>query len=217
MIETQEQIFEYFKKHNYDFLPGKDPYTFKPFVGAKILDIGANLGMVTAFWAMNGADVTSYEADPETYKIMVSMLTRVGLKANVTNAAIWSHTGQVNFKGVGHMDGDRVCRNGGIESGPESQPVSCVTFASALGTTMWDCVKMDIEGAEYPVLMSTPLESMRNINYMNLEIHHEKHHPNWLTPQQVETLRRTLGHMFDIKPSVYSDGFWHLFNREHRG
>src|ERR1700674_1238990 len=113
---TREQVVEHFKKHNYDFLPGIDPHTFQPFPGANVLDIGANLGFVTAFWAFNGANVTSYEPDPETYKIMTSMFSEIGIKVNTINAAVWTCTGEVSFKGVGHMDGERLCRNGAIES-----------------------------------------------------------------------------------------------------
>jgi len=215
MIETQKQILEYFTKYNYDFLPGKDPYTFKPFPGALVLDIGANLGMVTAFWAMNGAKVTSYEADPETYKIMTDMFSRTGINADAINTAIWTHEGEVNFRGVGHMDGDRPCRNGKIEQSSKATPVPCITFASALGDTVWDCVKMDIEGAEFEVLMGTDLNSMKNIKYMNLELHEEKNDPGWMTvtPDQVKQLREKMSLIFDIKDSVFSDGFWHLIKK----
>lgn len=214
MIETREQFFEYFTKHNYDFLPGKDPSTFKPFSGARILDIGANLGMVTAFWSMNGADVTSYEADPETYKIMTDMFARIDIKAKVINKAIWIYDGLVSFRGVEIRDGERVCRNGQIEQNSESVSVPCTTLAAALGDTVWDCVKIDIEGAEYEVLMNTNLDAMKNIRYMNLELHEEKYYSSWMTPSQREELRGKLSKIFEIKSSVYSDGFWHLFKKE---
>lgn len=212
MIESREQILEYFTRHNYDFLPGKDPNTFKPFPHAKILDLGTNLGMVAAYWALNGAHVTSYEADPETYKLATEMFDRTNLKVNVINKAIWSHSGTIGFKGVGHMDGDRLCRNGQMDSSSEAVQVPCITLTEALGDTIWDCVKIDIEGAEFEVLMSTDSKVLENIKYMNLEIHEQKHHPDWLIPEQVEQLRGKLEKQFEIRPSIYSSNHWHLFN-----
>lgn len=215
MIETWEQALEYFTKHNYDFLPGKDPNTFQPFPGAKVLDIGANLGMVTAFWAMNGANVTSYEADPTTFDIMIGLFERLRVDVRAVNAAVWTHAGQVTFKGVGHMDGGRACRNGRIEFGPDTIAVPCVTLTEALGDTIWDCVKIDIEGAEFAVLMHTNLQALKNIRYMNLELHEDKYMSGgYMTAEQVDMLREKLEPMFDIYSSVYSSGFWHIKNKE---
>jgi len=217
LIKTREQALEYFTKYNYDHLPGKDPNTFKPFLGAKVLDIGANLGMVTAFWALNGSEVTSYEADPETYKIMTDMFARINIDVSAINAAVWTYTGQVSFKGVGHLDGTRECRNGNIESGLDSIFVPCVTLSQALGNTVWDCVKIDIESAEYAVLMSTDVEFLKNTRYMHLELHEDRHCPNdgWLTESQISHLREKLEPAFDIQGSVYSSSFWHLKNKKH--
>jgi FkbM family methyltransferase len=205
---TREQVIEHFKKHNYDFLPGVDPYTFRPFSEAKVLDIGANLGFVTAFWALNGANVTSYEADPETYKIMTAMFSEIEVDVSAVNAAVWTYTGEVRFKGLGYTNG--ALEIFGYAGGTTVVP--CVTFAQALGDTIWDCVKMDIEGAEFEVLMNTPLEVMKRIKYMNLELHKDEYAPGhgWMMPAQVEMLRQKLEQVFNISASCYSSGFWHL-------
>jgi FkbM family methyltransferase len=212
---TRERVIEHFKKHNYDFLPGVDPHTFQPFSGAKVLDIGANLGFVTAFWALNGANVTSYEADPETYRIMIDMFAEIGIDVNSINAAVWTHAGEVRFKGLSHMSSGGFCRNGALEIfeyAGDVIAVPCVTFAQALGDTVWDCVKMDIEGAEFEVLMSTPLEAMKGIKYMNLELHKDEYAPGhgWMMAAQVEALREKLEKIFIIHDSHFSPGFWHL-------
>jgi FkbM family methyltransferase len=213
VIETREQVLEYAAKHTYDHLPGKDPNTFVPFPGARVLDIGANLGIVTAFWALNGAQVTSYEADPETFEIMTAMFSKLGIRVDAVNKAVWTKMGSVNFKGIGHMDGGRPCRNGQIESVPGSISVPCVTLARALGDTIWDCVKIDIEGAEFDVLMSTDSESLKNVKYMHLELHETRFNPNGMTPTQVAALREKMESVFNISDSIYP-GFWHLKNKE---
>jgi FkbM family methyltransferase len=214
MIETREQLLEYFKKHNYDFLPGADPNTFQPFPEAKVLDLGMNLGIVAGYWAMNGVNVTSYEADPETYEMATDMFQRLNLEVEAINTAIWSHTGSIRFKGVSHADGDRQCRNGQIDSSLDSVLVPCITLSQALGDKVWDCVKIDIEGAEFEVLMNTSLEAWKNTKYVNLEIHEQRYHPAWMTPSKVQQLRNRLKQVFEIRPSVYSTGHWHLFKHD---
>jgi FkbM family methyltransferase len=214
MIETREQLLEHLKKHNYDFIPGKDPNTFQPFPKARVLDLGTNLGIVAGFWSMNGVNVTSYEADPETYKIATDLFTRLDLQVEAINTAIWSHKGKIRFKSLSHMDGDRFCRNGQVDSSPDAVLVPCITLTEVLGDKIWDCVKIDIEGSEFEVLMSVDLEALKNVKYIHLELHEEKYQLGWMTPDQVEQLRGKLEQMFEIRPSVYSTGFWHLFNKE---
>jgi FkbM family methyltransferase len=168
-----------------DLLFINGPY-FKPFKGAKVLDFGANVGILTAYWAANGAEVTSYEADPRTYYMLMGMLAHTGLKVNAINSAIWTHNGTVTFKGSEHQDNVRVCRTGAIQdsvygaqiclqcdySKLDSIIVPCVTLTEALGNIVWDFVKIDIEGAEYEVLAGTTSEVLHNhIKCMNLELH----------------------------------------------
>jgi FkbM family methyltransferase len=161
---------------------------------------------------MNRCDVTSYEADPETYRLATEMFQQLNLKVEAVNIAIWSHPGHIGFKGVGHMDGNRSCRNGQVDSSSGSVLVPCITLVQALGDKIWDCVKIDIEGSEFEVLMNTDPDALGNIKYMNLEIHEQKYDPAWMTQDQVQQLRNKLKHIFEIRPSVYSTGHWHLFN-----
>jgi FkbM family methyltransferase len=148
------------------------PY-FKSFKGANVLDIGSNFGILSSYWALNGANVTSYEADPITYTMMCEMLKRTGLKVNAKNAAVWIHTGTIPFEGGSHVDRNRYCRNGFIQQNqPCETTVPCITLTEALGSTVWDFVKIDIEGAEFKVLINTDTEIMRNhIRAMNVELH----------------------------------------------
>jgi FkbM family methyltransferase len=150
---------------------------FKPFSGANVLDIGANAGLLTAYWALNGAKVTAYEADPITYKILTDMLTQTGLKVSAINAAIWTYTGEIKFQGGGHKsERGHFCRNGLIQTSgiSDATMVPCVSLTDALGDTIWDFVKMDIEGAEHEVIMSTGPEVLKNhIKQMQVEFHAE--------------------------------------------
>ena len=151
---------------------------WKPFAGAWAMDVGANGGIWSAYCGVNGAEVVAYEPDPTTFELLSGMLGRTGL-ANVTpvNVAIWTHESDMLFKANWTAaDG----RNGALQMGqtPEEQswPVHCISFAQAVGDREWDCVKFDIEGAEFPVILATPDEALRKIKYLQIEFHH-----NWVS------------------------------------
>jgi len=155
---------------------------FKPYLGARIMDIGANVGIFTAWCAANGARVVAYEPHPQVFSVLTEMLSRSQLQAQVVavNAAISDHNGKIPF--LAHVNPDPMCiwYNGAVEAvaGPwvpddykNSVPVPCVRFADAIGDTDWDMVKMDIEGAEFQVLLAASPEALRRIKYLYVEFH----------------------------------------------
>lgn len=179
---------------------------FTPFLGAKVMDIGANAGILTAYWAIHGADVTAYEADPVTYKLLTDMLAKNHLQANVIHAAVWTHTGTVSYSGHGNRWDDREGRNGAIQvpehdafvgnlgSEPDMVTVPCVSLTEALGDCVWDAVKMDIEGAEFELLMLTDTQTLQDrIRYMHLEFH-----SGWASDDLYRRLLDKLAIIFDL-------------------
>lgn len=171
---------------------------FRPSKDALVMDIGANAGIWTAFCAVGGARVVAFEADPVTFTVLNEMIKRTGLTERVTavNSAIWTYSGECAFSGRGG-DEDARCayRNGALQivgagvhgSGdmtpgkfrgntpsiiPSMDKVKCISFEEALGDSVWDFVKIDIEGAEYQVLLSTPSEVLRDhVRAMHVELH----------------------------------------------
>lgn len=171
---------------------------FQPFQNARVMDVGANAGIWTAFCAVGGAQVTAYEADPITFEVLRGMLERNGLTERVRaiNSAIWTYSGECAFLGSGGTGSEKCAyRNGALQvvgagehsSGdmtpgkfrgnapaitPDMGKVKCISFEETLGDSTWDFVKMDIEGAEYQVILSTPSEVLRTrIKAMHIELH----------------------------------------------
>jgi FkbM family methyltransferase len=174
------------------------------FPDGDVLDIGANAGILTAYWALNEARVTAYEADPITFGILNDMLIQTNLKdkVNAVNAAVWTYTGEVKFQGS--PEAESKVRDGclwvderpaGFYEGVNKESVvPCTSFVEVLGNTVWDCVKMDIEGAEFEVLLRTPVGILRDrIKYMQLEFHHE-----WAIDSQYQELMTKLESIFHI-------------------
>ena len=153
---------------------------WKPFKNARAMDAGANVGVWTAFCALHGAFVHAYEADPITYGAMRQMLQDTNLIAQVQsrNVALWKETGFIDFQGDENL---KVCktRNGAIQIVGKNVSeitslmvkVPCISFAEALGADHWDCVKLDIEGAEFEILLNMSVEVLDQIDHLHVEFH----------------------------------------------
>jgi FkbM family methyltransferase len=156
---------------------------FKPFPDAKVMDVGANVGIYSAFCALEGARVTSYEPYQEAYDLLISMIENTNLTDYIIpiSSAIWTYTGKRHYIGArSSLDGIFDMVNGGVDNKSSkfvpgdfltAKEVSCISFNDAIGDTTWDCVKMDIEGAEFEVLIDTPKDALQKIKFMYLELH----------------------------------------------
>lgn len=185
-----------------------DSIGFKPFVGARAMDVGANVGLWTAFCATAGAHVTSYEADPITFAVLSEMLKRTNL-TNVCaiNAAVWTYAGECLFRGDERGTGGRL-RNGAVQvegknAGQTSlSPITvpCLTLEQAVGDKEWDAVKIDVEGAELEILMNVPIATLERIRYMQVELHHA-----WMNDEEYAGLIDRLSAVFSISGAVAGD------------
>ncbi len=132
--------------------------------GDLALDLGANMGVVTAVLAATGADVLAYEPDPFAFS---KLEDRFAGQSNVTlvNAAVGVGTGTVRLmrgaKFGDNPDGVSVqstILDGGRRIDPEnSVEVPLVDFPTLVREKAAErgriaFVKMDIEGAELEIL-----------------------------------------------------------------
>lgn len=120
--------------------------------GEHWIDCGGNVGAFTLLACSKGAYVTVYEPDPYSCEMIEK-----NLKLNNFNA-------NVHCKGLVHNDTKRtnlyignngnVWRNSMLKNwnGKKIQ-VDCVNFDEVVGHH--NCVKMDVEGAEMPILENT--------------------------------------------------------------
>jgi FkbM family methyltransferase len=185
---------------------------FEPYRGAKVMDLGANVGIWTAFCAVAGCSVTAYEADRTTYGFLKNMLERTGLEASVSaiNKAVWTYTGKCVFRGDEGSQPEVRLRNGAIQvkgknvlEGLETEDVECTSLEQAIGAQEWDCVKVDIEGAEFETLRVTPIEVFKQIKFMQVEFHNA-----WADKQEHFALIEKMEHVFEIKGSKNLEGEW---------
>jgi FkbM family methyltransferase len=162
---------------------------FQPRPGTHVMDVGANVGIYTAFCAAYRADVTAYEPDPVTFGILNKMLRDTGLIAKAVLAAVHSFTGTAEFQGFTKCMAGCEWYNGGLfipgvqrMPGDAAITVPCISFDEAIGGVTWDCVKMDIEGGEAETILSASDESLEHIKFMYMELH------PWIPPELYEAL-----------------------------
>lgn len=188
---------------------------FKPGPTSRVMDIGANAGIFTAFCAANDARVYAYEPFLRPYAILRGMIDAVDLNHHVLplNAAVWTHTGKVQYFGnVSTLDNVCPAFNGGVKSSGinwtpdderKSAEVDCVSLADAIGGVYWDCVKIDVEGAEFEMILACPEEALRQIRFMYIEFH------PWASAELYHKTIEKLQAVYKFEGSVMrTDGRW---------
>lgn len=154
--------------------------------GRTVIDIGANLGMFTLRCLELGAkEIIAVEAQPTIYKL--GLLKNVGGFSNVRalNAAAYDVDGaRVNI--VNHHVGSTVNVQG------EGDEVETVTLRTLVNSVEGDdlVLKLDCEGSEFNVLMSSDDETLRRFEFIHLEVHGNCNpNPEW---HDVEVVHRRL-------------------------
>ena len=196
-----------------------DSIAWKPFAGARVIDIGANAGVWTAHCALHGAKVAAYEPDPVTFDVLKGMLHRTGLLHLVTpeQSAVWTYTGRVAFEGSGQRGQSRnwACRNGAVQTLPRDlftgnvattiglETVPCVAFDEAIGAAEWDCVKVDVEGGEFELLLTASDAALRRIRFLQVEFHN-----GWASDEIYTALLDKLHALFESSGAKNTEGEW---------
>jgi FkbM family methyltransferase len=135
---------------------------------ARILDLGANVGFASLFFAQRYPDATidAIECDPELYRLLKSNLQANGItNVNIHEFAAWVEDGELSFAPDGG-GGGRLAAGGGVS-------VSTVDMKKWLaGRPPYDLVKIDIEGAER-ALFDHIAEEIVKAKHVVVEYHSE--------------------------------------------
>jgi FkbM family methyltransferase len=120
--------------------------------GEKWIDCGGNVGAFTLLACSLGAKVTVYEPDPNNCKMIEKNLKLNNFEAEIVCAGlVHNETKKANLY-VGNNG--NVWRNSMFKNwNGKGLKVDCVNFDEV--TENGVCIKMDIEGAEMPILENT--------------------------------------------------------------
>lgn len=148
-IYVMEEVFEYgMYDRDADFVP--EP-------GWVVLDVGANIGIVSVLHAQRGATVYAFEPNIDCYRRLVRTIALNALEGKIHpfNLAAGKNvgTGQMQLENRGGTTGGRVVSPEVNERCGTSVSVTTLDkILPALDVTHIDLLKIDVEGAEVDVL-----------------------------------------------------------------
>lgn len=157
----------------WDVVTNAHRYTPRP--GDKVLDLGAHYGMFSLYAAARGAEVVAYEPQDIPFRELVhtsEVAAEIGYgQIFPTKMAVWSdHTALQLRIPMGKESTATATAVG--DSGFRVTEVTAVPLDFALREQpVWDCVKMDIEGAELEVLRAC--KDFHKIGYLTVEVHND--------------------------------------------
>lgn len=134
---------------------GKETYLKKGMTinaGERWMDCGGNVGAFTLLAASKGAQVTVYEPDPYNCEMIEKNLKLNGLTATIKQVALVHNDKTEAYLFIGNNN--NVWRNSIVKKwNNKGIKVKCINFDQEADN--FDCCKMDIEGAEMPILENT--------------------------------------------------------------
>lgn len=191
-------IEELFINEFYKFRTTKD----KP----KIIDCGSYIGTSILYFKVNypNAVVTGFEPDSSNYSILKENLDSWNFPdTSVINGAIWTTNGNISFNSAGNMSSRIEVDANGLN---DKNSVRCVRLNDLLNDEI-DFLKIDIEGAELPVLRDCS-DNLKNVKNLFVE-YHGKYDEMFKLNEILEILVRN-NFKYYIKEGnvVYSKPFW---------
>ena len=167
-IQTFEQIFIR-NEYNSPHLPSE---------ARVVLDLGANIGLSAAFFALRypNARIVAVEPDPDNYSLLLKNVERFGPRVVPLRAAAWSRDGTIELE-TEDAEGNTLESWGprGTEgTGNFKNPVQCYsvgTMIDQFNLSMIDLLKVDIEGGEFEIFSRDPGRWLSRVNAIVVETH----------------------------------------------
>lgn len=132
-----------------------------------IYDCGANIGISCLYFSkyFPSAKIKAFEPDPNIAKILKQNIVNNHIDSvELINKAVWINNGKVNISLEG-ADGASIHSNKNLVK------VECVRLKEFLENEIKiDLLKMDIEGAEYEVILDCR-DSLKNVDNIFIEYH----------------------------------------------
>ena len=134
-----------------------------------IFDCGANIGTSCLFYKIMypNAKILAFEADPAICNVLSDNVNAFSMNVELVGAAVWNKDGEIELNIEG-ADGASVVA---VNNSSNLTKVKSVRLRDWITRySLIDFLKMDIEGAEYEVIMDCK-EVLHKINYLFVEYH----------------------------------------------
>lgn len=163
------------KYHRSPVQLGKSPY---------IIDLGCNIGLTLIDFLQEYPDakITGVEMNEENYNLSV-LNTKKFANVLLIHKAVWSEERKLFYDGY---DAQSFTVNTTLTEGLSVESISMNSILNKIPGKIADFVKMDIEGAEYVLLLeSKELSWLRNIKYLSVEVHNTKRYNSELGMKRI--------------------------------
>jgi len=165
-----------------------------------ILDAGANVGIFSVWAARKQpqARIVSLEPFPATFRHLEKNIHNNGLQERIrpVRYALASTTGPRQIRGGGDSPNNGLVLGGMEDSTDNAIEVPCISLADFLKSEQFetvDLLKMDIEGSEWEVILSTAAAVLHRIRHIIVE-YHEVNARFGYTPAQMIAHLSSAGH-----------------------
>ncbi len=154
---------------------------FKVAEGDCIIDAGAYCGLTSYLFSRAtgpSGRVIAIEADPANFIALTENIKRSGAKnIETVHAALWSEEGELEFQAEGNMGGSLEIVGPRRDHLIKVPTLTLMGMCEKLGISRVDHVKMDIEGAEYGVILSSQEFIKKYRPDFIIEAHNESTNP----------------------------------------
>lgn len=180
-----------------------------------VVDIGAGVGDFAILAARSGPGVRvyAYEPFPESYQLLTRNLKLNAVhNVNAFQQAVWRQVGTLELDLTGGEPLQIASREGdGAELPAETVEVQAVTLGDVLddqGLARIDLLKLDCEGAEYPILMASPPAALARVDRIIMEYHDLDAERNHF---RLTAFLETAGYRVSWRKNVVHDDIGYLY------
>ncbi|HQC20960.1 MAG TPA: FkbM family methyltransferase [Anaerolineaceae bacterium] len=144
--------------------------------GWTVVDIGAAIGEFTVFAALQAAqgEVLAFEPNPESFALLQANLKLNAIQnARAVCAGVWSEAGTMTLSAANGepLQAQTVFSEAVGEGGQGAPVITLEQLLMDYTPQGIDLLKLDCEGAEYPILLATKPETLKAIRRIVMEYH----------------------------------------------
>lgn len=175
---------------------------------AKIIDCGGNIGISALYFhkAQPTANIQVFEPDDTNFEVLTKNIEhwKCASQVKIIKKAIWIEEGEISFQSEGTLNG-HITKSENDQSQITSKKVPCVRLKKLLTENIY-FLKIDIEGAEFDVLMDCK-DNLSFVQNLFLEYHGKFDQNNQLN--EILQLLTSSGFSYYIKEAgnVYPSPF----------
>jgi FkbM family methyltransferase len=178
-----------------------------------VIDVGAHVGIFAARAAPFSRRVLSFEPAPDTFAVLTENLASLRL-ANVTAvpAAVAGRGGTAELRLLPKSSGNTILPGGGGERVVTVPAISLAELFERHSVDRCDVLKLDCEGAEYPILLEAPRPLLRRIDRVAMEFHPAGDAPPSWSPEGLAAALEEAGHRVTFRRKLRHPGTGFLFS-----